>query len=165
MVRTFQIALFSAMLMVAACKKADQPAPVAAEPVTKATTPMKPGDPAKPADPAAKPGDPAAPPATGNNELENKGLAMMSRMADLFAADARDCEKLATDITAFIAQNKALIGQLTAMEKQQSPQDRAAFEARNKAVQQEVMTKVTPTMTACKDNKNVQAAMTSLAAD
>jgi hypothetical protein len=161
MIRTFPIALFSAAVMLAACKKAEQPARATADPVAKAV-PGQPADPAKPADPAAKPADPAATPATGNNALETQGIAMMHRMADMFVADGHDCDKLANDIKAFVIQNKALMGQLTAMEKQQTEAERAAFETRNRAMQEEMMAKVSPVMDACSDNKEVEAAMKEL---
>jgi hypothetical protein len=174
MLRTFKIALFSATLLAAACKKSDKPATVAAEATTKAPDPSKPADPAgkpadpagKPADPAAKPADPAVPAGTGTNtELENKGIAMMQRMADMFATDAKDCDKLATNVKGFIAQNKELLGQLMAMEKKQTEQERTAFEARNKAVQGAMMEKMTPAMNACRDNKNLEAAMKEFPTD
>ena len=153
MARMFKIALFSATLMVSACKKADQPATPTAEPGAKVAAAAKPGD------PSAKPGAPAAPAATGNNELQDKGIAMMYRMGEIFAANTQNCEKMATDLKVFIAQNKPLLGQLTAMEKQQTEQERAAFQARNQPAQAEVMKKVTPAMTACGENANVLAAM------
>lgn len=172
MLRTFQIALFSATMLAAACKKSDKPATMAPEATTKAADSPRPADPtAKPADPAAKPADPAppaAPPpaATGtNSELENKGVAMMQQMADMFATDAKDCEKLATDVKGFIAQNKELLGQLMAMEKKQTEQERTAFEARNKAVQETMMQKMTPAMTTCRDNKSLEAAMKEFPTD
>lgn len=162
MLRTFQIALFSVTMMVTACKKADKPAGTTSEQVAKPGDPSKPGDPTKPADPAAKPGDPAAAPAGGNTELEAKGIAMMKRMADMFAADAQDCEKMANDIKAFTLQNKDLLKQLNTMEKNQTEQEKKAFEVRNKSVQDELLQKVTPAMTACEENKNVEAAMKAL---
>ncbi|HET7504544.1 MAG TPA: hypothetical protein VFK02_26160, partial [Kofleriaceae bacterium] len=132
----------------------------------------KPADPAaKPADPAGKPGDPpaaapAAPAAAGSNtELENKGIAMMRSMADLFAADAKDCEKLAADIKAFIAKNKELLTQLVAMEKKMTDAEKAAFEERNKSEQAAMMQKMTPAMTACQDNKSLEAAMKEFPTD
>jgi hypothetical protein len=159
MLRTFKIALFSATMMAAACK-ADKPATMAPEATTKAAGSTK------PADPAAKPADPVAASASGtNSELETKGVAMMQRMADMFAADAKDCEKLATDVKGFIAQNKELLGQLMAMEKKQSEQERTAFEARNKAAQDTMMQKMTPAMNACRDNKSLEAAMKEFPTD
>jgi len=176
-------------MMVTACKKADKPAGTTPDQIAKASapgtpadpasdpaaTPAKPTDPAKPADPAsdpaatpakltdpAKPVDPAASSATGNSELEAKGMAMTQRMADMFVADANDCEKMATDIRAFTAQNKALLDQLAEMEKHQTPQEREAFAKRNQSVLKALLTKVMPAMNACRDNKNVEAAMTAL---
>ena len=166
MFRMLKIALFSATVMVAACKKAD-PAETKPAEATKVdpAKPMdpaaKPTDPAKPADPAAKPADPAATPAaTGqNSELETKGVAMMQQMGDLFAANASDCDKLADGIKAFIAQNKPLLAQLSALEKAQSDAEKKAFEARNVGTQEAVMKKMEPAMKACAENPKVQAAM------
>jgi len=180
MLRTFKIALFSAVMLAAACKKSDKPATMTAEATTKAAEPTKPVDPAaKPADPAVKPVDPAAKPADPaaaaaapagagngtNTELQSKGIAMMLRMADIFAGDGTDCEKLATDMKGFIAQNRPLLGQLMAMEKSLSEPDRAAFEARNKAAQDTMMQKMTPAMNACRDNKSLEAAMKEFPTD
>ena len=113
--------------------------------------------PAKPA--PAKPAPTAATSVPGNSELENKGVAMMQQMADMFAADAKDCDKLATDIKAFVVQHKELLGQLTELERSQSDQEKAAFEARNKQVQDQLSQKMDPTMAACGENPQVQAAL------
>lgn len=158
MVRMFQIALCSAAVMLAACqKKTEQPPRASAEPVAKAVA-------APPADPG-KPGQPAAKPDTGNSPLEAKGVEMMNQMAEVFIANQHDCEKLAVDLKSFLDQHKELLGQLAAMEKQQTEEERTAFEARNRAVQQQVLTKVSPTLEACQGNKNVEAAMKQLTAD
>jgi hypothetical protein len=142
--RTLTLAVSLTMLF--ACAKADQPGP------------------AKPA-----PAKPAAPPPAatvgGNSELENKGIAMMQRMGDMFAADAADCEKLAVDIKAFIVQNRELLGQLTELERSQSDQEKSAFEVRNKPVQDAVVAKMDPAMEKCGANPNVQAAMKNFPAD
>jgi uncharacterized lipoprotein YajG len=143
--RTLSLAVSLTMLF--ACAKADQPG---------ATTPAKPA-PAKPVAPAATAG--------GNSELENKGIAMMQRMGDLFAADAADCEKLAVDIKAFIVQNRELLGQLTELERSQSDPEKAAFETRNKPVQDAVVAKMDPAMEKCGQNPSVQAAMKNFPAD
>jgi hypothetical protein len=166
MLRTFKIALFSATMLAAACKKSDKPATMTPEPTTKAADSTKAADPtAKPADPTAKPADPVAAATGTNSELETKGVAMMQRMADMFAADAKDCEKLAADVKGFIAQNKELLGQLMAMEKKQSEPERTAFEARNKAAQDAMMQKMTPAMNSCRDNKSLEAAMKEFPTD
>jgi len=115
--------------------------------------------PAKPAPAPAKPAPTAAANVPGNSELENKGVAMMQQMADMFAADAKDCDKLATDIKSFVVQHKELLGQLTELERSQSDQEKAAFEARNKQVQDQLSQKMDPTMAACGENPQVQSAL------
>src|SRR5690349_9459725 len=98
MTRTLSLALFSLILMVAACKKSDSPTAKSDEnkpaDTTKPADTAKPADPAKPAD-TAKPADPpkaadTAPAAAGtNSEVETRAVAMMQKMGDLFAADAK----------------------------------------------------------------------------
>ncbi|MEO7733566.1 MAG: hypothetical protein ABIY55_21565 [Kofleriaceae bacterium] len=166
MFRMLKIALFSATVMVAACKKAD-PADTKPAEATK-VDPAKPADPAvKPADPVAKPADPAVKPAaTGqNSELETKGIAMMQQMGDLFASNVKDCDKLADGIKGFITQNKPLLAQLSALEKGQSDAEKKAFEARNVGTQEEVMKKMEPAMKACGENPKVLAAMKEFPTD
>lgn len=114
-------------------------------------------EPAKPAAPPAPALTAAAVP--GNSELENKGVAMMQRLADTFAADAADCDKLAVDIKAFVVQNRELLGQLTELENSQSDQEKQAFEQRNKATQDSIVAKMEPAMNKCHDNPQVQAAL------
>ncbi|MBC7974075.1 MAG: hypothetical protein H7138_03755 [Myxococcales bacterium] len=139
--RTLTLAV--SLTMFVACSKADQPAPVA------------------PAQPAAAPAAAVA----GNSELENKGITMMQRMADMFVADAEDCEKLAVDIKAFIVEHRELIGQLTEGERAQSDQEKLAFEQRNKPVQEAVVAKMEPVIAKCGANPNVQAAMKDFPAE
>ena len=167
MSRTFQLVLISALLAAGACKKSDAPAgDKTAE--TKPADPAK-ADPAKPAEPAkadpAKPADPAPAAGGANSELENKGIAMMQKLGDVFAADASNCDKLATDLKAFLTDNKALIKEMTELEKKQTEAEKTAFEARNKKVQEEVQAKMEPAAKACADNKNVQEAMREFPTD
>ncbi len=143
--RTLTLAL--SLTMFVACSKADQPAPAA------------------PAQPAPAPAPAAAAAVNGNTELENKGVTMMQRMADMFVADAEDCEKLAVDIKAFIVQHRELIGQLTEAERAQSDQEKLAFEQRNKPVQEAVVAKMEPVMAKCGANPSVQAAMKDFPAE
>ena len=171
MFRMLKIALFSATMMVAACKKADpaQTKPAEAtkvDPAKPVDPAVKPADPAHPVDPAAKPADPAKPATGGQNaELENKGIAMMQQMGDLFAANTKDCDKLADGIKTFVAQNKPLLEQLAALEKAQSDTEKKAFEARNMGAQEQVMKKMDPAVKACGENPKVQAAMKEFPTD
>ena len=157
MLRTFRIATLSAALTVtAAACKTDKPAQ------------SKPAASAEASKPAAKPSavpELAAGKATSNSELETKGIAMMQRLADVFAADAKDCDKLAADIKAFVAENKPLLAQLAAMDQQQSDEQREAFTARNAEAQAAVAAKMQGAMTACASNPSVLAAMKDFPGD
>lgn len=159
MFRTFRIATLSALMMVVACKTSDKPAERTPEATRKAATPAAPALPnAKPGDPAASPPDPTLP-AADNSELETKGLAMMQQLADMFEADAKDCEKLAADIKTFVSGNKDLLAQVAAMEQRQSDEQRQAFATRNAAAQAAVAKKMQGAMAACVSNPSVLAAM------
>jgi hypothetical protein len=89
----------------------------------------------------------------------------MQQMGDLFAANAKDCDKLADGIKAFIAQNKPLLDQLATLEKGQSEAEKKAFEARNMGTQEEVMKKMETAVKACGENPKVQAAMKEFPTD
>jgi hypothetical protein len=123
--------------------------------------PARPGDPAKPADPASRddsaPDDPAA---TGTNtEAQNKGLAMMQRMSDLFVANAGDCSKLAAEIRNLVANNKELLAQQRADDLKLTGAQRTAYETRNRAVIDAATTKMLPVVKACRDNAEFMAVM------
>ena len=172
MSRLLTLALCSALLL--ACKKSDAPAPKAdqtktADPAKPADPGVKPSDPAKPADPAApapaKPADPAPAASGGNSDLENRGVALMRKLGDVFGGAGKDCEKLATDLRAFVAENKALMTELSTLEKKQTEAERAAYEVRTRVVQDEMQAKAEPVAKACADNANVQAAMREFPTD
>lgn len=165
MPRMFRIVVFSTLLsattMIVACKT-DKPAGKKPDEATKVVDPAR----ARPADPAVKPPEPPAEPTTSdpeatgkNSEVESKGIAMMQRMGDLFAAGANDCEKLATDIRTLVASNRELLVQLNVEQAKQTEKERSAFMARNKAVQDAVMAKMGPAVQACGTNKSFQAAL------
>ena len=161
MSRTFLAATLVAAL--AGCKtsaRTDGPAPEAAsKPVAAVKPAAQPALPAAPEPAAAAPAAPAAPAEGSNTELETKGLAAMQRMADMFAADARDCDKLATDLKVFIAENKPLIAQLVELEDHQTDAARAAFTRRNAQTQAAIGLKMQQALTACASNPGVLAAM------
>jgi len=164
MLRTFPVVLCSVAMLIIACKKAGKPSGATPDQVTKTGAPSTPAgaQPNVPAAAPAKSADPASGSSAASREREAKGLAMAQQMADLFVADAKDCEKMATDIRAFTAQNRALLDQLAEMEKHQTQEERAAFDQRNRATLEALLTKVTPAMTACRDNKSVEAAMAAM---
>jgi len=177
MPRTLPILLFSALVMVAACKKPDKPAGAKPDeskvvdskptPPAESAKPAAPGlppgassDPAKP-DPAAPadPSDPSSAPTGKNTELQDKGFAMMKRVGDLFAADATDCDKLASDLRSLVASNKELLAEWNAMEKTLPTRERAAYETRNKPAFDAVFAKMAPAVKACGSNENFLAAL------
>lgn len=165
MPRTLHVALFAALAL-AGCKSSDKPAAqgeAAAKPhdptngsgIELVPEPIAPG--------SAAPSAPVAPVAAGSNTpLQNRGIAMMQQLADLFAANEKDCEQLARALTTFTRDNKKLYEELTEMEKKLSEAEREAFETRNQAVQEAVIRKITPAVTACRGNANVEAAMNAL---
>jgi hypothetical protein len=159
MSRTFLAAMLVAALACCKTSKTDSPAPEPARSVAVATPAAQPALPAA-TEPAAPPAAaPAEPTAGSNTELETKGIATMQRMADMFAADARDCERLATDLKAFIAENKPLIAQLVELEDHQSDAARAAFTRRNAQTQAQIGLKMQQALTTCASNPGVLAAM------
>ena len=169
------IAACSALLFASACKKndaakpADKAATTAAKPAeTKPATP----DQAKPADttaPAAAPAAPAAPaaapaaagPVTSADDYQTRGTALLDKMTAIFAADGKDCAKIAADVSKYVDDNKGEIDAVTAYEKAH-PADKKAWDQKNKAKTDDFMAKAGPSMEACKDNKALQDAMAKL---
>jgi hypothetical protein len=156
----FRIAL-SALLLVAACKKSDKPVEPAPDLVR--GTAARPTIAAKSSEPPlARPaGDPRRPVESVplDPELEAKGLEMMQQLADVVAADAASCSKLAADIKAFAVQNKLLLSRLVAAESQETEGQRAEFSRRNAAAQAAVAQKMQTAMTACSGDPAVLAAL------
>jgi hypothetical protein len=134
MLRTLTIAL-SLLAGTVACSKSDKPAP------------------------EAKPT--AAPPAGAgaNTELEHKGLAAMQRLGALFAAAGNNCDQLATDVKAFLAEQRPLFVELTTLEKRETQAQRDDFERRNKPVQDAVGQQMAAALKACDNHPGLIAAM------
>jgi hypothetical protein len=147
MLRTLTIALVSLSLTFVACKKKED----------KAADPAKTADPAGKATETTKPAETA--PAAAGGDMEAKGIALFGKLGDIFAADAKDCEKLATDIKTFIGENKDLMAQLKEFDAKQTPEQKKAFDERNKGKAEEMMKKMGPAMEGCGSNANVTAAM------
>jgi hypothetical protein len=154
------------VLLIAACKTSDAPATEAkaTPPTTRSIAPTP--QPVLPAPPppaatasGARPESAKTEPVGSNTELETKGLAVMQRMADLFAADAKDCDKLGADLKAFVAENKPLIGDLLKHEGHQNAEQRAAFTRRNAVAQAAIAQKMQAALTACASNAAVLSAM------
>jgi hypothetical protein len=166
MPRALWTATLLALTVLAGCKTRPADPPPAArstEPArTAAPAPALPDSP-RPADPpAAPPAPPAAaqPPAAGA-EAEARSIATMQQLADTLAADIKDCEKLAVDLKAFIADHRPLLRQLIAAAEQ--PAGRAA--AANHAAASAAARTLQSAMTVCAGTSSVAAAMKELPAD
>ena len=94
--------------------------------------------------------------------LEAKGLELMKGLADVFAANATDCDKLAAGIEKFTADSKDDLVKITAAEKKLTPEQKKAYDAKQKGAEKEMTDKMTPALTKCSKNKNVEKAFTEL---
>ena len=110
MSRTFRTAMLLAVTLLAGCKAKQADPPAAARPA-EATRSAPGAAPALP-DPQAPSAAPAAPATPA--EAQARNIAALQHLADTLAGDARDCEKLAVDLKAFIAENRPLLAQLMA---------------------------------------------------
>lgn len=137
---------------------ASAPAPTPAHPpVTTATAPAA-------ATAEASSGDDAAPPdlaITTAAAYEARATALTDQLLGMFAADGTDCDKLAADLTSFVKQNRRLFARLKAFE-QEHPEAEQAFDDKMQAREQEIDSKLAPTLEACKNHEALAAAIDKL---
>jgi uncharacterized protein (UPF0212 family) len=151
----------------AACKtrQADpsQAQAPAAAPTRTAGRPPAPALPDQPAEPPAGPSSAAA--GAPGTEVETRGIAAMQHLADAITADAKDrnCDKVASDLRTFVADNKALIGELVAMQQRATtaPRSSSANRVAAVAIGQSLQT----ALAACAGNAGVAAAMQGFPAE
>jgi hypothetical protein len=162
MSRTFRTAMLLAVTLLAGCKtkQADPPPAVRPTEVARSAPGAAPALPdpqaATAAAPAAAPA--AAAPATPA-EAQTRNIAAMQHLADTLAGDAQDCEKLAVDLKAFIAENRPVLAQLMAAANR--PSD-AAPSAANHAAAAAAARKLQTAMATCGATASVAAAMKDL---
>lgn len=157
MSRTFRTAMLLAVTLLAGCKTKQADPPPAARPTEAARSapgaaPALP-DPQSPSG-AGAPAAPATP-----AEAQARNIAAMQHLADTLAADAQDCEKLAVDLKAFIAENRPLLAQLMAAANR--PTDDAQSGA-NRAAAAAAARKLQTAMSTCAATSSVAAAMKDL---
>jgi hypothetical protein len=156
MIKTrFLIAACSVLLAFTACKKKDDAAKTD-QGSGSAATATKPTE-SKPAE--TKPaggGD-----ITSAADYETRGNALMDKMIGIFAADGKDCDKLAADINKFLDDSKGDMDAVMAYEKAH-PDDKKAMDKKNEAKTKEFMEKAGPAIEGCKDNKALQDAMAKM---
>ncbi len=154
MSRTFRTAMLLAVTLLAGCKTKPADPPAAARPTEARSAPG-----AQPSLP--DPQGPSAPAAQAHNEAQARNIAAMQHLADTLADDARDCEKLAVDLKAFIAENRPLLAQLMAAANR--PTDDLPSGA-NHGAAGAAARKLQTAMTTCAGTTSVAAAMKDLPA-
>jgi hypothetical protein len=161
MSRTFCTAMLLAALL-AGCKT-KQADPTAARPAEARRTapgaaPALPDPPSGPA--SAPPGSVQDPAHTqAQNEAQARNIAALQHLADTLGDDARDCDKLAVDLKAFIAGNRALLAELMAAANR--PSDDLPSGA-NHAAAAAAARKLQTAMATCVASSSVAAAMKDL---
>ena len=154
---TMRLTTLLILALLAGCKTKQADPPAAAKPaeVTRSAPGVAPAlpDPQAPSAPAS-----AAPPATPA-DAQARNIAAMQHLADTLAGDAQDCEKLAVDLKAFIADNRAVLAQLMAAANR--PTDDAPSGARHAAAAAAAR-KLQTAMTTCAATASVAAAMKDL---
>jgi hypothetical protein len=114
---------------------------------------------------APTPAAPTAPAAGGDikdaADYEAKGTAVMKQMIDIFATDGKDCAKLAADVNKFMDANLGNFKAFDAFEKAH-PDAEAALKTKEEALSKEFEAKAGPSIDACKDNKDLQAALAKM---
>ena len=144
--RTLAIALFSMALLFGCKKKEEKTETKPAE-----TTETKPPEAAKPAE--------GTPPAAGAPDDAQKYVDLMVNFGKLFAANAKDCTKLAGEIKKYVADNRATFEALKKREAGMTPEQKKAEDEKYKPQMEQFMKDMTPAMENCKTNKDVEAAM------
>jgi hypothetical protein len=146
---TISVCVFG--LLGAACKKKDEanntPAAAPAGDTKTAEAP-------KPTEPP-----PAAPAAAAADDDGKKDMDLFVGLGNLFAADAKDCAKLATDVKKYIADNKAAFDAAKKRDEAMTPEQRKAQKDKYGAQMEQFMTNVDSATETCKDNKDLDAAM------
>lgn len=128
--------------------------------------PMAPASPKVAALPAAEPAA-AATADAGDAAIANaaayeaKATELTDKLLELFAVDGANCDKLATDLTAFVHEHRATFARLRAFE-QAHPEAERAFDDKMQAREQELDAKLGPAFDACKGHEGLAAALDAL---
>lgn len=96
--------------------------------------------------------------------LEAKGVELLKAIADVFASNAADCDKVAAGVEKFTAENKDILVKISAAEKKMTPDQKKAYDARQKVLEKDLSDKMTPVIMKCQKNKNLEKAFQALMA-
>lgn len=153
--------VFSAGL--GACKKKEETK--AADPVAveKKGDDTKAAD-TKPADTKPAEGTPSEQKIVNANDYETKAIDMTNKLLALFVDAGKDCDKLATNLSKFGDDNRALFESLKAFETS-NPDAEKAFDEKMKGREKEFEDKLGPAFDACKNHEGMKTAMAKLPMD
>jgi hypothetical protein len=167
--KTLSILFLASSLAAVGCKK-QEPATTgsAAAPATAtATGSAKTETPAAATPPATTPPPAAAAGAvtfTSDDDYITKASGAMDKVTDVFKNAGTNCDKLAADLTKFAEENKGMVVAAQDYEKTH-PDAKKKFDEASKSKMTAFETAAGPAMTACKDSKKVEEAMTKLSSD
>lgn len=94
--------------------------------------------------------------------MEEQSLVLMDKMSDIFSKNVADCDKMGTELDAFIKDNTDTFKKLKEYGETQSPEQKKAFTEKNKDKLEGAMKKMEPGIKACATNQKVQGAMKSM---
>lgn len=147
--------LLATLLLFTACKKKED-----TKPAETATTAEKKAD-DKTDDKTAPAADTGAPKVADANQYETLGVDMTNKLLAIFAADGKDCDKLAADLTKFGEDNRKVFDSIKAFEKEH-PDAEKAFNEKMKGREKEFEEKVGPAFEACQNHEGMKKAMQNM---
>ena len=95
------------------------------------------------------------------SQYETLGTDITNKLLALFAANGKDCDKLAADLTKFGEDNRKLFEALKAFEKA-NPEAEKAFDAKMESREKEFEEKIGPAFDACQNHEGMKKAMQNM---
>jgi len=96
------------------------------------------------------------------SDVGELSITLTEKMADVFADNQADCDKMASSLASFIADNKDNFKKIKEAGEKQSLEEKKAFNEKYKERVDVAMKKMTPAIDACKANTKVQEAMKTM---
>jgi hypothetical protein len=91
--------------------------------------------------------------------MQDKSIALVDKVADIFTQAGKDCDKLAAGLEKFAVDNKETFAELKAWAARQTPAEKQAMAAKNKDRIPALMMKMALATQACGTNPAVTAAL------
>lgn len=151
--------LLATLLLFTACKKKDEAKPAETTAEKKEAEGTKPAEGTMPAE-----GTPPENNIASDTDYETHATDLTNKLLAIFAADGKDCDKLAADLTKFGDDNRKLFESLKAYE-QAHPDAEKKFDEKMKPREKEMEEKIGPSFEACKDHEGMKKAMQNMPLD